>query len=209
MPVVVQFLTHCKQNSSQKWTKVYCNYLITLGPVSCHSHVFTYTLTSHLLDTMINARGLCCCGMVCGIDWYLVTNFLEQCIILTFKCQAIQISPLKMGPIGCPKKSVTYYQSLPCSSPEEQRLPVHLLGSLISCMINASSKKFSDSNLVLKFILCCSLLWHQVYGYESANITLSLKMKIRFPITLVPTHITGCQDHSIELHHSENLRSCI
>jgi hypothetical protein len=50
----------------------------------------------------------------------------------------------------CPKKSVTFYQSLPCNSPEEQRLPVHLLGSLISCFINASSGKFSDSKLVFE-----------------------------------------------------------
>jgi len=105
-------------------------------------------LTSQLLDTMINTRGLCPCGMLCGIGWYLVTNFLGQCIVPIFKCQTAQILPLKMGPIGCPKKSVTYYQSSPCNSPQEQMLPVHLPGSLISCMINASSKKFSDSKLV-------------------------------------------------------------
>jgi hypothetical protein len=54
--------------------------------------------------------------MLGGVDWYLVTDFLNR---LSVPYPRVKQSK-KLGPTGCPETSVTNYQSTVCNNPEER-----------------------------------------------------------------------------------------
>jgi hypothetical protein len=78
----------------------------------------------------VRNRGIHSSGILCSVDWQLVTEVSGQTFGPSFKSHTTW--PLNMGQIGCPETSVTTYLSQLRNIPEEQRSHLHRGGNLKS-----------------------------------------------------------------------------
>jgi hypothetical protein len=69
-----------------------------------------------------------------------------KCVPKCWQHSAWTAWPSKLGPTGCPKTSVTFYQSMQHKVPEEHRSHLHCRRSLKSCML----------------VPCYNTAWHHI-----------------------------------------------